>query len=121
MTSTMKIFRPWASSAVNEDDVVMSKRKIDDERTDAENSQMSVYSRVPEPGYPIAEFAAGSWHGLPVAFEDCWSSAGVQVLPYQTAADSLAHSLSYLDSAYLDAIYGSAKVAKLKQRPKKFR
>lgn len=121
MTSSVKIFRPWAS--VKEDELVKSRSKINEKTGSTNNmSNLSVYTRVPEPGYPIAEFAAdtGSWYGLPFGFEDCWLNSGVQTLPFHSA-DSLAHNLSYLDSAYLEAVYGNAKVAKLKQRPKKFR
>lgn len=117
-TSSMKIFRPWTSV---KDDIL--------KQTDVIKTNSSVYSRVPEPGYPVAEFAAvayaeNPWHSLPVGVEDCWSNTGVHMLPFQTS-DSIAQSLSYLDPAYLNVafseIYGSSKVAKLKQRPKKFR
>ncbi|XP_065213542.1 early growth response protein 1-B-like [Planococcus citri] len=124
MTSMMKIFRPWTEAdeknAKAEDD---SKMEI---------IRDSAFTRVPEP-HPVNQVDFPIYDGLPYVFAngDVYAGAGVggfddwnfHSLPF-TAAETMAQNLSYLDPAYLSMafpeIYGS-KIAKLKQRPKKFR
>lgn len=114
MSSSVKIFRPWASVA---------KEEVKSEKSD--DIQNSAFTRVPEPGHPASEFSAmydTPWSGLQAGTDE-WTSS-MQMLPFYTP-ENLAQNLSYLNPAYLNyalsEMYGSAKVSKLKQRPKKFR
>lgn len=114
MTSSAKIFRPWAS--------------VSDEAANSspQEARSSAFTRVPEPGHPVSEFSAiydSCWNGLPMIYDE-WVNS-FNGLPLQTP-ENLVQNLSYLDPAYvnmaLPEIYAaSSKMTKLKQRPKKFR
>lgn len=106
--SSVKIFRPW--------DSVEEKKCSSDEKPVRD----SAFTRVPEP-HPVNEFTQfyDASYVIPNGFEE-WS--GFHALPF--TPENMAQNLSYLDPAYLSVAFPeiyNTKMAKLKQRPKKFR
>ncbi|XP_065216056.1 E3 SUMO-protein ligase EGR2-like [Planococcus citri] len=120
MTSMMKIFRPWTEA-----DEKNAKRETDEKM---EVIRDSAFTRVPEP-HPVNPVDFPIYDGLPYVFANGGLGAGAGVAGFDewnfyASAENMAQNLSYLDPAYLSMafpeIYGN-KIAKLKQRPKKFR
>lgn len=108
--SSVKIFRPWASTE--------EKKCSSDEKLHVRDS---AFTRVPEP-HPVNEFGNfyDTTYALPSGFDEWSVFHGLSM-----ATESVAQNLSYLDPAYLSVafpeIYANTKMAKIKQRPKKFR
>lgn len=124
--SSTKIFRPWASSM-----------SADESQSHSENTNTtpfefanccSAFTRVPEPHCSMDEFLKDVSKFKFTPYVDDWTANNLLPAALSSslqANDSFVQSLSYLDSAYLNAafpeLYAASKNTKLKQRPKKFR